>query len=140
MSLKNKKYILYDDTVHTHEYIICKLPQYKLQETIFVLTLPCTLLSVLFYFFLINDNWNTLSSFQDPLLDIYYIWKTALDNITDVVFIGHLLNLSVFWSCIAKLDNHVNSAFGKESRYNFVHHPHFADEETETQRVKILLR
>lgn len=42
------------------------------------ITLPWTLLSVLFYFFLINDNWNTLSSFQDPLVDIYYIWKTAL--------------------------------------------------------------
>lgn len=73
-------------------------------------------------------------------MDIYYIWKTALENITDVVFIWPFAQfISILRSCIAKLDNHVNSAFGKESKYNFVHHPHFADEETETQRVKILL-
>lgn len=54
---------------------------------------------------------------------------------------GHFLTLSVSGSYSTQVVYHANGAFGKNSRYrcNFVYPPHFADEETETQRVKLLL-
>lgn len=75
---------------------------------------------------------------------LLHLKNCALENKTDMVvcfLLGHFLTLSVSGSCSTQVVYHASGAFGKNSRYrcNFVYPPHFADEETETQWVKLLL-
>lgn len=73
-----------------------------------------------------------------------HLKNCALDNRSDAIvcLFGHFLPLSVSRSSVVELVNHVNGAFGNDVRYrySFIQYPHLVDEETETQRVKILLK
>lgn len=103
--------------------------------------MPCTLIfSILFYFSLINDGWNTLGWCQDLWISIAF--EKLLNSITDaiVIFIWSFAFFISVWILYRRIGNHVNGAFGKKSkdRYNFVHHLHFAYKETEPKSQNII--